>query len=49
MFPERPAHYLTARDNWHTEGGPKKFIICYFLPIRVAVLPFSGLETSPLR
>lgn len=38
MFQKRPAHYLTVCYNWHTEGGPKKFIICYFLLIRAAVL-----------
>lgn len=38
MFQKRPAHYLTVCYNRHTEGGPKKFIICYFLLIRAAVL-----------
>lgn len=44
MFPKRPAHYLTVYYNWHTEGGPKKFIICYFLLIRAAVLTVLRAE-----
>lgn len=38
MFQKRPAHYLTVCYNRNTEGGPKKFIICYFLLIRAAAL-----------
>lgn len=42
MLPKRPAHYLTVSNNWHAEGGPKKFIICYFLLIQAAVLTVLG-------
>ena len=44
MFQKRPAHSLTVCYNGHTEGGPKKFIICYFLLIRAAVLMVLGAE-----
>lgn len=38
MSQKSPVHYLTVCYNWHAAGGPKKFIICYFLLIHAAVL-----------
>lgn len=46
MRPKSPAHYLTVGHHWQTEGGPEKFIGCYFLLVCEAAPEGLWLEAS---
>lgn len=42
MRPKSPAHYLTVGHHWQAEGGPEKFIGCYFLLVCEQLQRVSG-------